>query len=219
MVAVAGDSGSADAASPVLGYAARPPRHDGSSRVDAFSYLSVLISLILGLAITQVLGGIRGLMQSRSRLVGYWPAVTWAILVVVISVQSWWSMYGLRHYEPWAFVGFAAVLSQTVVLYLLAALILPDFVGDAAVDLRQHYYGQRRWFFALLVVLILASIGKQLALQGTLPPPVDLAFHAAFAALGLSGVLIGRPRYHELLAIAGTLLIGAYIALLFARLD
>ena len=32
--------------------------------MDAFSYLSVLLSIILGLAITQVLQGFRGLMLS-----------------------------------------------------------------------------------------------------------------------------------------------------------
>jgi len=45
--------------------------------VDAFSYLSVLLSIILGLAITQVLKGFRGLMQSRSRLRMHWATVVW----------------------------------------------------------------------------------------------------------------------------------------------
>lgn len=187
--------------------------------MDAFSYLSVLISLILGLAITQVLKGFRGLMQSRARLKSYWPAVLWAILIVVIAVQSWWSMYGLRHYANWTFLAFSAVLAQTIVLYLLAALVLPDAFGDAAVDLREHYYGHRIWFFALLVLLIVASLGKQLVLFGTTPRTADLAFHLGFAGMGISGVAIARPRYHQLLALAATLLIGAYIALLFTRLD
>lgn len=187
--------------------------------MDAFSYLSVLISLILGLAITQVLGGFRGLMQSRARTAHYWPSVLWAILIVVISVQSWWAMYGLRNYEPWTFFGFAAVLAQTIVLYLLAALVLPDFVGDAELDLRGYYYDQRRWFFALLVLLIVTSLVKGLVLTGMWPRPLDLVFHVAFAAAGLVAMATARPRVHEALALLTTLLIGAYIGLLFARLD
>jgi hypothetical protein len=122
--------------------------------MDAFSYLSVLISLILGLAITQVLKGIRGLMHARTRLKSYWPAVIWAILIVVISVQSWWAMFGLRWHSDWTFLEFSIVLAQTIDLYLLAALVLPDFFGDTVVDLREHYYAHRRWFFSLLVLLI-----------------------------------------------------------------
>jgi hypothetical protein len=186
--------------------------------MDAFSYLSVLISLILGLAITQVLKGIRGLMHARTRLKSYWPAVIWAILIVVISVQSWWAMFGLRAHTDWTFLDFSVVLSQTIDLYLLAALVLPDFFGDTAVDLREHYYAHRRWFFSLLVLLIAISLAKQLIIDGQLPRPADLGFHLLFAATGVSGLLIAKPRYHEFLALSGVLTIGAYIALLFTHL-
>jgi hypothetical protein len=185
---------------------------------DAFNYLSVLISIILGLAITQVLKGFRGLMQSRTRLQTYWPTVVWAILIVVISVQSWWSMFGMRLHKDWTFLEFSAVLSQTVVLYLLAALVLPDIFGDAAVNLREHYYGHRRWFFSLLAILIVTSLGKGLVLDGSLPRPLDLGFHVLFAVMGVSGVVVARPRYHQFLAAFGVLSIGAYIALLFTHL-
>jgi hypothetical protein len=186
--------------------------------MDAFSYLSVLISLILGLAITQVLKGFRGLMHARSRVVGYWPTVLWGVLIIVISVQSWWSMFGLRHHVDWTFLEFSAVLAQTIVVYLLAALVLPDIFGDAAVNLREHYYDHRRWFFSLLALLIATSIVKELVIQHTLQEPRDLAFHAVFAALGVSGVIVGSPRYHELLAGLGLVSIVAYIAFLFQHL-
>ena len=186
--------------------------------MDAFSYLSVLISLILGLAITQVLKGVRGLMQARSRLQVYWPAVVWAILIVVISVQSWWAMFGLRAHLDWTFLEFSVVLLQTIVVYLLAALVLPDVFGEVPVNLREHYYGHRRWFFSLLIVRIATSILKQLVIEGKPQEPMDLVFHLLFAASGLSGVLIAKPRYHEFLAASGVLLIGTYIAVFFTHL-
>ncbi len=186
--------------------------------MDAFSYLSVLISLILGLAITQVLKGVRGLMHARMRIRGYWPTVLWAVLVIVIAVQSWWSMFGLRHHEAWTFLEFSAVLAQTIVTYLLAALVLPDIFGDAHVDLREHYYSHRRWFQSLLAMLIALSIAKQLLIEHTLPRPADLGFHIAFAAAGISGVLIANPRYHEFLAGVAACAIFAYIAFLFEHL-
>jgi hypothetical protein len=186
--------------------------------MDAFSYLSVMISLILGLAITQVLKGFRGLMQARTRLHGYWPAVLWAVLVVVISVQSWWSMFDLRHHLDWTFLEFSAVLAQTIVMYLLAALALPDVFGDSPVDLREHYYGHRRWFFSLLALLIVSSIVKQLIIEGSLPKPLDLGFHVLFIATSISGVAVRAPRYHAFLAAQGAVVIFAYIALLFTHL-
>jgi hypothetical protein len=186
--------------------------------MDAFSYLSVLLSIILGLAITQVLKGFRGLMQARARLRVYWPAVVWSILVLVIAVQSWWAMFGLRHHQDWTFFAFSIVLAQTIVVYLLAALVLPDFFGDAAVDLREHYYGHQRWFFSLLVLLIAVSLAKDPVLDGHLTDPLNLGFQLVFAAIGAGGALTRNARYHEAAMVLGAIGITTYIALLFTRL-
>lgn len=186
--------------------------------MDAFSYLSVLLSIILGLAITQVLMGFRGLMQSRRRTIAYWPAVVWSVLILVIAVQGWWSMFDLRRHQDWTFVEFAIVLGQTIVEYLLAALVLPDFAPREAVDLREHYYDHHRWFFGLLALLIVVSVAKSLVVYGQWPPPADAAFHAAFLAMGVAGATTANRRVHEALTLLGALAIGSYIALLFTHL-
>jgi hypothetical protein len=187
--------------------------------MDAFSYLTVLLSIIIGLAITQVLKGVRGLMQGRSRLRVYWPAIVWAVLVLVIAVQSWWAMFGMRIHREWTFFEFSVLLVQAILDYLLAALVLPDFFGDAEVDLRAHYFGHHRWFFAMLVLLIAVSIGKEYMLEGRAPHATNLAFHLAFAAGGVCGMATRDGRVHALLAILSAIAIFAYIGVLFVHLE
>ena len=53
--------------------------------MDEFSYLSVLLSVILGLAVTQILKGFRGLLLSRARIRLYWPVIAWAALLLLFS--------------------------------------------------------------------------------------------------------------------------------------
>ena len=99
--------------------------------MDAFSYLSVLLSIVLGLGITQLLQGFGRLMNARSRVRPYWPSLLWAVVLLVAHVQNWWSMFGLRGRAHWSFLDFALVLSNPILLYLLAALVLPENVeGD-----------------------------------------------------------------------------------------
>ncbi|MDQ6939493.1 MAG: hypothetical protein M3119_04975, partial [Verrucomicrobiota bacterium] len=78
--------------------------------MDEFSYLSVLLSIILGLAVTQILQGFRGLMLSRTQVRLYWPTLVWALLLLVVFVQTWWAMFSLRNQQDWTFAGFAIVL-------------------------------------------------------------------------------------------------------------
>jgi hypothetical protein len=187
--------------------------------MDEFSYLSVLLSIILGLAITQILQGLRGVLQSRKRVKLYWPALAWAGLLLLIYVQSWWAMFGLRLHHDWTFGAFAIVLLQTIVLYMLASLVLPDFSGEDAIDLRANYYTHHAWFFSLAVLLGLVSIGKDLVLRGALPDSRNLCFHLAFIVAAAIAAITRREWYHKVGVLLATVLFGFYIALLFVRLQ
>jgi hypothetical protein len=186
--------------------------------MDAFSYLSVLLSIILGLAITQVLQGIRGLLLARGRVTLYWPTLVWSGVVLVIAAQSWWASFGLASHRDWTFAGFGMLLVQTTLLYMLAALVLPDFPSGEPVDLRQHYFRESRASFVILVAMLGASLLKDYTIDGHLPARENLGFHLAFAAIGLVAAVSRRPRVHEALAVLTVMLIAAYIGLLFAVL-
>jgi hypothetical protein len=187
--------------------------------MDAFSYLSVLLSIILGLAITQVLQGFRGLMHARSHVRLYAPTLIWAGLSIVVDVQSWWSEFGLRHHQSWTFLAFSVVLAHTICLYMLAALVLPDVNRETGADLREHYYDHYRWFFAFVVLAALFGIGKEFALERRLPEMRNLLFQLSFVVTCGIAALTRREWYHQLLAPAAAILFCVYTVLLFSQLN
>lgn len=186
--------------------------------MDEFSYLSVLLSIILGLAITQILQGLRGIVLARARVRLYWPVLAWAGLLLLIDVQSWWAMFGLRDVVNWTFPMFSIVLAQTIVQYMLAAIVLPDFAQDE-VDLHRHYYDHVRWLFGLLVLLLLISLGKDLLITGHLPDRKNLAFHLFTICTSLSAMFVRNEWYHKAMPIIGLLVFVAYISVLFVKLN
>lgn len=186
--------------------------------MDEFNYLGVLISIILGLGITRLLQGLGQQIEFRTQVRGYWPSLAWAVILLVIHIQTWWSMFPLRYKQDWTFLGFLIVLLQPIVLYLLAAVVLPAPQSGERVDLRAHYYGQSRWFFGLFVMLLLISLAKGLMLSGGRLDPVDLAFHLAFLSTSVACAVSARPRVHETVTVATAALIAVYIAELFSRL-
>ena len=186
--------------------------------MDAFSYLSVLLSIIIGLAITQILTGFRGIVLWRSRVRMYWPVPLWAATLLLINVQSWWAMFDLRNVAAWTFAAFAVVLAQSIAQYLLAGIVFPDFSRDADIDLHEHYWAHVRWFFGLFVLVLLISLTKSEVVYGKLPDHEDLAFHGVFIALSATAFATRRARYHEFLALFGAGVFCAYVVALFTRL-
>ncbi len=186
--------------------------------MDEFSYLSVLISVILGLAVTQILKGFRGLVLSRTRIQIYWPVIAWAALVLLICVQHWWSMFGLRDRHDWTFQQFALVLLNVIFIYMIAGLIFPDLFGEEVVDLRENFYAHRGWFFSLAFGTIVVSVCKMVVLDGKLPDTMNLGFHAIFGVTLFSGALTGREWYHKTLVVFTSALFVLYIIVLYARM-
>ncbi|MGZ8345676.1 MAG: hypothetical protein ACXWUP_01055 [Allosphingosinicella sp.] len=189
-----------------------------SAQMDAFSYLSVLISIILGLAVEQVLQGYRALILSRRTIRFYAPPLVWSVLLLMMVAQNWWASFGLARRTEWSFALFATILVQTILLYMMTAIVLPPISTNESIDLREHYYREARAFFGISVALILWSVFREYMLLGALPNPLNLGFIALFLGLAILAAISRRPRLHEGFAVLMALLFGTYIALLFARL-
>jgi len=183
--------------------------------MDEFSYLSVLIGVILGLAITQILQGFRGLLHFRHTVTFYWPSLVWAFLILLIAVQSWWASFGLRHLASWNFLGFGVVLLENACIYMVAALALPDFAEERRVDLRHSYFKQIPWFYGLFITALVFSLLKDVVLSGSLPQSLNLWFQLFFIGGSLALILIRNESFHEVYTLLSAALFLAYIVTLF----
>jgi hypothetical protein len=186
--------------------------------MESFDYLSVLHSIILGLAITQVLLGFRGLILTRLKVKIYLPTVIWAGLALLIAIQAWWATFGLRMRGNWTFLAFIVIVLQAISVYMAAAVVLPDITGDFVVDLRDHYFAHRSWFFGFMLAGVAFSAVKELVLNGHLPGRLNGEFHLIFGLVASVAVITRREWFHKLLAPAFALLFLLYITLLFGRL-
>ena len=184
----------------------------------SFDYLSVLISIVLGLGITNLLTGLAALVRHRERVIGYWPLPVWMVTVFLIHVQTWWALFGLRGIEQWSFAAFLVVLLQPVALFVMTALIIPD-VSASRVDLRIAFFRETRGFFGALLLALLASLAKNLVLSGSLPEGRNVAAHIVFIAIALVGGISRNTRIHAILAPLGLTLLACYIGLLFTTLS
>lgn len=186
--------------------------------MDKFNYLTVLVSIILGLGVTQLLTGIGRMLQNRDRVVLYWPAIGSVLSLLVAHVLVWWTLFELHTHGEWTFPGFISVLLMPILLYLLSALVLPDFGDSVADDLRQHYYANSRWFFGLWVLVIGASFLRELVLDGAIDADLDTAMKLLFMAVFTIAAVTRRAGYHQVIVSASLALLAVYIGTLFTQL-
>jgi hypothetical protein len=186
--------------------------------VDEFGYLSVIISVILGLSIAQLLEGIGQIINARDRVRIYWPTMGWAVLLLLVDIQAWWAMFGYRNKQAWTFVQFTVVLVEAIMLYLLASIVLPNIPDEGEIDLRNNYFRHAGWFFTSLVILLLDSLLKSVVVSGGLPGKPDLGFHLFWITSASIAAFVRNERYHKVFVCLSLVLFIAYIALLFSSL-
>lgn len=188
------------------------------SASDAFEYLAVLFSVIVGLAVTELLQGLRKVLLERERVQVYWPALVRALTLLLALAQTWWAMFALREEGIWTFGMYAAVLLHVGLLYFVCAMALPDLSTPGKVEMRAAYFAHSRPFYVLMAAVLAASLLKDVALGGQLPNATNLAFHAGFAALALLAAVSRRDRVHQGVTIALAASFATYVVTLFGHL-
>ncbi|HSU13387.1 hypothetical protein [Longimicrobium sp.] len=165
-------------------------------------YLSVLVSIIIGLGISQVLSGVANLLVDRARVRFYW---VWAVAVAMVflaSVQFWWSTFSVGSAVAGNFFSFIFFLLTPIVLYLAAVVILPDFEGEGEIDLKSHFFANHRWYFGFLAAVPLLNATRAVAVSGDPLLAPERPYEAVFFALLVSGIVIDREGWQKMLAVA-----------------
>jgi len=172
----------------------------------SFEYLLLFAAVILGLAVSELAIATHRLVNTNERVRWDGLAPLAASVVFLKIITQWWSWYaaeslpgGLR------FEMFIGVIVGGVLLFLLAAMVLPEAShGNAEVNLAHHFERVRRRFWltfaAHWVVATAVSIWAQVALAGAHFSPFSWAYLMVPVTVGLALV---RSRWIQALALIG----------------
>jgi hypothetical protein len=164
-------------------------------------YLSVLVSIVVGLGISHLLTGVGNLLVDRARVRFYPVWGAYVLLTFMAYVQLWWATLGLGGEGVLTnFFGFLFFMLPPIGLFLMTVLLLPDFEGEGAIDLRRHYFANHRWFFGIGALVPLLGGIRAVLLSGDPITELDRLFDVFFITLLLTGAISRSPRVHGILA-------------------
>jgi hypothetical protein len=187
--------------------------------VTPFEYLSVLVSIIVGLGLSHLLTGAARLIQMRRRVRGYAPTYLWIGILLVVQIQIWWAAYEDRDEVRWTFFGFFSFLILPIVAALLSYLLVPDLEGEHhELDLRASFLENAAWFHGLLAAAAAVSLARDLLDDGRAALDLDALFRAGFLVQGLLAARIRSDAFQLINALVVLGLFLAYVATLFVQL-
>jgi len=185
--------------------------------MQAFEYLSVLVSIIVGLGLSHLLSVAARLIQERRRVQFFPPTLLWMGILFVLQIQIWWAAFEWQSAPTWDFLAFLVFLLLPIGAYLLSVLLVPDLDQPGEMDLRASYFQNRPWFFGLLALVPLISLLHE-AIHATIVADIDLWFRLGFTVLAGAGLLTRRPAAQWAVTLLFASGFAAYVGLLFVQL-
>jgi hypothetical protein len=117
--------------------------------MSIFEFVLVLVSIIVGLAMTEIFVGLARML--RREIDAYWLHSIWAALLLLFQVQAWWGLWELHKRPTWTFGDVLLLLPPPMFLFLASSVLFPRNLVQA--DMRVHYTNTRLPFFLVLCAI------------------------------------------------------------------
>ncbi len=184
-----------------------------------FEYISVLLSIIIGLAVTQLLSGIARLVRDGRSLAPAWWIMALVATLLLGSLQIWWISFQWRRIEDWTYFSYVTFMVLPSMIYVLSYLGLPADLHLDGATLVREFIARRRPFYALLGLVPLASYLQQWMLVGDVPlHDVDTLLRLFWLVAAVPGFVSPRVAVQATVAVASLAHMLLYISLLFVQL-
>ena len=173
-----------------------------------FEYVMVLTSILIGLGIAELLGGIIRILRSGFKENIFIPQILWAIFIFLYILNIWWSRWDLRDIMDWNFVQLLLSLTGPIILYILAGLIFP--LNKPA---KAHFYKQRIVFYSLLMIQFAISLSHELIIERTSIFSFATLFIAIMLGMSTWAIMSKKDYVHTIVSIVCLSLVTTFIIL------
>lgn len=132
--------------------------------MTAFDFYSVLLSFIVSAGVAALLSGVARLIQESSRVVFSWTHALWMLVIFEFQINMWlkaWSYHSTYSLAP------ASVLlpmMMAVLVYLSAALVIPQVPPTGEIDLPAFHRGEGPKYIAAVAAIYVAAFTLEIAL-------------------------------------------------------
>ena len=114
-----------------------------------FEFLMVLVSVVIGLGLTEILTGAANLLRARRSIRFHWFHVLFQLGVFFALLQQWWEFWDMEEMGEISYFAVLVILGPPVFLFLIANLLYPSSPEGA--DLEEYYYQQAPLLWGLVI--------------------------------------------------------------------
>ena len=157
-----------------------------------FEYLTVLISIVIALGITEVTFSWSRLVQHRNSVRFSWLHSFWTAFALVLMIQFWWGFWNYRTVEDWSLTVLFFLVLEAITMVVCALLLTPGREFTEEIDLTSLYFKNARPFFLCGMVLMIQICLIDIVVLGT--PILHAENYVRLTGAIVAGTLAWTPN-------------------------
>jgi len=168
--------------------------------METFDYISVMISIVLGLGIANILNTIGILIRNRPRVIHSITYYLHSFFVILLLFQAWWTVFGYRDYPDWDFFFYLLILSMISSIYLLTEMlkIKEDLV---VIDLESIFSKNKSLYFLIFIASVCGGgLIQSLVTDSSIFTKINI-LRGLLILFGFWGAYSDNPKIQKLIAI------------------
>ena len=183
---------------------------------DLFSYLSAFVTIVLAVALTDMIQSTHRLIRARHRV--KWDALPllFAAIIAVAVVSEFFSIWSGLAITQVSMPRLLWMLAVPTMFALLAYSVLPDEIPAEGIDLTAFYFSERRVWSVMFAAASLFDMARSIESLASHGSPVVHYFEFVWVSefiglVGMSTMFFARSRrwsWVGVLLLAGDVLFG-----------
>ena len=125
--------------------------------MSKFEFIMMFVSVVVAFAMAELLMGWGKIIRARHRVSQPWLLAGWSFWLLIIITYHY---LGFWEYQAYNFTKVAPMLlflAAPILMVLLTFVLTPELRYYKAIDLEEHYFQTKNWFFGMVIIFLILS--------------------------------------------------------------
>lgn len=122
-----------------------------------FEFIMMFVSVVVAFAMAELLMGWGKIIRARHRVSHPWLLAGWSFWLLIIITYHYLGFWEYQAYNFTKVAPMVLFLAAPIMMVLLTFVLTPELRYYQAIDLEEHYFQTKNWFFGMVIIFLILS--------------------------------------------------------------
>ncbi|MEX0738596.1 MAG: hypothetical protein WD071_04590 [Pseudohongiella sp.] len=125
--------------------------------MSKFEFIMMFVSVVVAFAMAELLMGWGKIIRARHRVSHPWLLAGWSFWLLIIITYHYLGFWEYQVYDFTKVAPMVLFLAAPIMMVLLTFVLTPELRYYQKMDLEEHYFQTKNWFFCMVIIFLVLA--------------------------------------------------------------